>query len=299
MGRHRGVGGRVDSDELAVAQLVDLVIEEVDGAAQHSPLEARRAVPRRRDDHVGARPAEQGLGIVEWRSPTPAFDQPGIPGVGQRLLAEVRADQHGVLVFPTDLGLGLGHLESAGDEFACAHVEFTHDRGIRTAARQADQRQGMVGFDDLGAGPHPVLVVGGGQCVEVDDHLPFRCVGAVAVQCGAAPQPARVRRVAPEVVQVIAAAADVRDARIGVEHLERLGAHLLEPFTGELGERGFVAPANPVQRVVAGDVLEPEVGSVPVCSSRERSSSAMGPVFRTAAPAVLQPDDQRPDGGHE
>ncbi len=31
--RHGGIGRRVDADELAVAQLVDLVVEEVDGAA--------------------------------------------------------------------------------------------------------------------------------------------------------------------------------------------------------------------------------------------------------------------------
>ena len=61
--RHGRVGGRVDADELAVAQLVDLVVEEVDSAAEQRPLEARCAVPRRRDEHVGVRRAEQRLGL--------------------------------------------------------------------------------------------------------------------------------------------------------------------------------------------------------------------------------------------
>ena len=65
--RHGGVGGRVDADQLAAAQLVDLVVEEVDRPAEHRPLEARRAVHRRRDDHIGARPAEQRLGVGERR----------------------------------------------------------------------------------------------------------------------------------------------------------------------------------------------------------------------------------------
>ena len=123
----------------------------------------------------------------------------------------------------------------------------------------------MIGLDHFRACPHPVLVLVGGQCVEVDHHLPVRGVGAVAVQRGATPEAARIRRVAPEVVQPVAAAADVRNPRIGVEYLERLGAHLLEAFVAQRGKRRLVVAADPVQRVVAGDVLEPEVGVRGVC----------------------------------
>ena len=90
----------------------------------------------------------------------------------------------------------------------------------------------MVGFDDLGTGPHPVLVVGGGQLVEVDDDVPVRRIAAIAVQRCPPPQPSWVAGVAPEVVQELAATADVWYARIRVEHLERVGTHPLEAFPG-------------------------------------------------------------------
>ena len=68
---------------------------------------------------------------------------------------------------------------------------------------KADQRQRQVGFDDVGPAPDPVLSVGGGQRVEVDQNVPFGIVGSVALERGAPPQPARVVGVAPEVVQVL------------------------------------------------------------------------------------------------
>ena len=84
-------------------------------------------------------------------------------------------------------------------------------------------------------------------------------VGAVLLQRGAPPQAARVGRVAPEVVQVLAAAADVGDAAVGVEHLEGFGAHLLEAVVAQFGQRRLVVGAHPVQGVVSGDILEPNV----------------------------------------
>ena len=55
------------------------------------------------------------------------------------------------------------------------------DSGIRTAAGQRDQRERVVGFDHVRPGPHPVLAVAAGQFVEVDQHLPVRIGGSVAV----------------------------------------------------------------------------------------------------------------------
>ena len=257
--RDGGIRRRVDADELAAAQLVHLVVEEVDGAAQHRQLEAWRAVHPRCDDDVGASGAEQRLGILERLSTLPALDQPRVARIRQRALAEVGAEQHRVLVFPADLGLGFGKLEAVSDELTCAHIEFAHDRGIRAAPRQTDQRPCMVRLDNVGARPHPVLAVGLGQCVDVDQDIPRRRVGAVAVQRRAPPQTARVGRVAPEVVQILAAPPYIRDAGVGVEHLERLSAHRVEPPASQLLKRRVVASSHPLQRVLAGDVLKPEI----------------------------------------
>ena len=61
---------------------------------------------------------------------------------------------------------------------------------------------------------------------------------------------------------MLAAADHVRDAGVGVEHLERLDAHPLELGVAEAGQRRLVAGAHPIQRLLAGDVLEPQVGVV-------------------------------------
>ena len=112
---------------------------------------------------------------------------------------------------------------------------------------------------DIGAGPYPVLAVRGGQRVDIDHHIPLGRGGAVALQRGAPPQATRVGGVAPEVVQILAAAPHVRNAGIGVEHLQRLGAHLLEPLVAEFVGCRFVVLPHPVQRVGTGDVFEPQV----------------------------------------
>ena len=190
----------------------------------------------------------------------PPFDDPRVTGLGQRVSAEVGADQQRVRIGPAGSGLGLGKGEPAVDEFAGGHVEFPHDSGVRPAAGQADQGSGELGVDDVGAGPHPVLVIGVSKLIDVDQHVPVRAVAAVAVQRGAPPQPARVGGIAPEVVQIVAATAHVGNPGVGVEYLERFGAHALELLAGELGQRRLVAGAHPVQRLLAEDVFQPQIG---------------------------------------
>ena len=46
---------------------------------------------------------------------------------------------------------------------------------------------------------------------------------------------------------------------VGVEHLQRLAAHLLEPFAAQFGDGRLVVGAHPVQGVVSADVLEPQI----------------------------------------
>ena len=253
------VGGGVDPDQFVTAKLVDLFVEEVERPADDGALEAGRAVHRRRDDDVVGGPGEHRFGLLEWLAPPPPLDDARVARGGERPLAEVGADQQRVLVFPGGLRLGLVQLEAAVDEGAGGHVELPHHRGVRTAGRQADQRALVVGFDDGGPGPHPVPIVGARQLVDVDDHVPVRLLGAVAVQRGPPPQAPLVGRVPPEVVEVVAAAPHVRDPGVGVEHLQGFGAQLLEPVAGQFGDRRLVVLVDPRQRLVAGDVLEPQV----------------------------------------
>ena len=117
----------------------------------------------------------------------------------------------------------------------------------------------MVRLDDVGPGPHPVLAVGAGQLVEVDNDVPSRGVGAVAVQGGAAPESAGVGGVAPEVVEVLTAAAYVGNAAVGVEHFQGFGAHPLEQFAAQFGGGGVIAGPHPIQGALVVDVLQPQI----------------------------------------
>ncbi len=158
--RHARVGGRVDANQFQAPQFVDLFVPEVERSRQKGALEARRPIHRRRDADVGAGALEDGLRLGQWSAPSPPLDHSRIAGLGEGVGAEVGAYQHGIRVGPGDLRLGLGQFEPIGDEFACQHVEFAHNGRVRATAGEADQRTGVVGFDDAGARPHPFFVVG-------------------------------------------------------------------------------------------------------------------------------------------
>ena len=204
-------------------------------------------------------PSIEGFGVRQWCAPAPALDDPRIAGVGERALAEVGAHQHRIEVLPGQLRLGFRQFEPVGNEFACQHVEFTHDGGIRATRGESDQRAGAIGPDDVGAAPDPLFVVNSAQLIDIDQDVPLGGVGAIAVQRGAPPQPARVGGIAPEVVEVVAATRDVRNPGVGVEHLECLGAHLFELRIAEFGLGRFVARTYPIQRLFSGYFFEPQV----------------------------------------
>ena len=157
--RHTGVGGRVDTNQLRVAQLEELVVPEVDGPSHHGPPEARCAIHRGEGAHIGGVYLEHGLGVRQRCAATPALDDPRIAGFGERVGTEVGAHQQGVRIYPRHLRLGLRQLEPVDDEFACLHVEFTPDGRVRAAGGQGDHCSREIGFDDVGAAPHPFLIV--------------------------------------------------------------------------------------------------------------------------------------------
>jgi hypothetical protein len=259
------VGGYVDRDEFVAADLEALAVEEVDRPRGQQSLEARRRVESDADADVGRDALEHRLRLGERLPAPPPLHDARITGLREGVGAEVRADQHRVVVLPGDAGLGLGHGEAVDDELACRHVEFAGHRRVGAAPGEADQRHRVVRLDDVGACPHPLLVVRGGQLVEVEQDVPVGFVRSVALERGALPQSTRVLGVAPVVVEILAPSPHVRDPGVGVEDLECLGAHLLETLAAEFVERRFVVLLHPLERIVAGDVLEPQIR---VCSGR-------------------------------
>ncbi len=133
--------------------------------------------------------------------------------------------------------------------------------GVGAAARQGDQAAPVVRLQHVGAMPDPVLALGLGQRVEVEQHLPHRLGGAERRQRRPPPQAARMGGVAPEIVVAVAAADDVGQLGLGIEDLQHLPAHPLElRRLGEAAGALGVARPDPVEGLRAVDVLEPEVG---------------------------------------
>jgi len=147
--------------------------------------------------------------------------------------------------------------------FASGSVEFAHDLSVGAAAREEHQAARRIGRECVGTAPDPVLAFGRGERVEIENGLPGRLRLAVFGERGAPPQAALVGFVLPEVVDVLAAPRDVRDAVFRVQDLQKalargcvLGARLQQLL------RACVLVAHPGERTIALDVFEPEEGVV-------------------------------------
>lgn len=108
MKRDAAVGRNVETDQFAGAQLIRLLVVEVDVAVDECALESRIAVATRTHRDVACGAGKDRFRVFERRTAPPAFDEQGISGFGQRAFAEVGAHQHRVFVLPADIGLGLG-----------------------------------------------------------------------------------------------------------------------------------------------------------------------------------------------
>ena len=172
-------------------------VEEAGALAEHQPvLAAVIAAPGRHVDRVGreqhrrrrrvgaARPEPHGAGIAGPRGP------PGGAGQQQRVAVE-----------PVDAALGRRQPEPIRHEAARGEIELAQLDGVAAAGRQPQHRPGMVRRQRGRTLEHPIRTLGDGQGVDVEQGLPIRRAAAIGVERGAPPQPARVRGVAPEIIQ--------------------------------------------------------------------------------------------------
>jgi hypothetical protein len=125
--------------------------------------------------------------------------------------------------------------------------------------RQADQRQRVIRLDDVGARPHPVRIVTAREFIYIDDDVPLRLLAAITLQRGSRHNPRGLPRRARSCRGTRRVVAHT-DAGVGVEHLQRFRTSARSgPRLAPKG--GLVVLAHPVQRVITGDVLEPQMGS--------------------------------------
>jgi hypothetical protein len=178
---------------------------------------------------------------------------------------KVGGDQERVGVEPVDAVLAFGDVEAAGDEGFRHRVELADDDGVLAAIGEADEAAGFGGADAVGALEDPVGVFGFRQRVDVEHGLPLRRAGAVAFQCGVAPDAANVGGVLPEIVDAFGAEGGRGGAVLRSEDGE---GFLAEGFVAGIGlEDGFglgVLLFHPSDGALAPDILQPQefVGGV-------------------------------------
>ncbi|MFT3836898.1 MAG: hypothetical protein QM723_07870 [Myxococcaceae bacterium] len=246
---------------IAVAHEV-LVLEEGDRAIDEVTHVTVIPRPPRADRDVGLLAFVDHLGVGERRAALPLLGDSRVAGVGQRAGAEVGAHVEGVEVFPRHLGLRLGQREPVGDERLLHRVVLAHHHRVGAAARQPQQAALVLRVETGRALPHPALLLGGGERVEIDHRLP---VGLRLLVLGdradPAPEPLRVLVVAPEVVEPLRLLLGVGNLVLRVEDREEPFAHRLEVGAlGQLTGRFRVVLLHPRERLLAGHLLEPEVG---------------------------------------
>lgn len=232
---------------------------EVDRPLHEEPLETLRRVEPAAHGDVVVMPREDQLRLAQRPPAPPREHLLRIPRRRQAARPHVGAHENLVAAHPRHVRLRLRQLERRlRDELERLQIELADHRRVGAAPRQVHQGPVEVRVPALRALPHPVLAFRRRQRIHVEQHLPLGLVREERLQRRAAPQAARMFAVAPEVVQVLAAAHGVGDARIGVEG----GADVpFQLIAGRVAvEKRFrlrAALPRPVQRAVPGDVVEP------------------------------------------
>ena len=258
--REPGIVGHVDPAQFGAGLQEMVAAVEVDHAHETGALVAWRRVDPDVGRHVIGADLEHRRRRLERRAARPALDDPRVARARHRAGTEIGAHIKRVGVDPFGFRLGLGQREAPVDEGLGDRVELAQHGRVGTAARQRDQHSFIRRRERHGAAPDPVLALGLRERIEVEHGLPGRRGLAVFGQRGAAPQAALVGLVLPEVVEVVAATRDLRDALLRVHHLEQTGADrlVLGPRLQDR-LRMRVALANPGEGALAEHVFEPEV----------------------------------------
>ena len=154
--------------------------------------------------------------------------------------------------------------EAALDELACLRIEFPDLDGVLAAIRELDQTIAVIRCQTACAGKHPVGTLGLGQGVDVEDRLPIRIAGPVALHRCGAPDAANVVGVLPETPERSVASETHRgDPVLRRGDLQRVG---IEPSVArivlQLRQRSVVLGLGPIKGASALDLLHPGVGII-------------------------------------
>ena len=196
-----------------------------------------------------------------------------IARVRQRALAEVARDQQRILVDPAGAALGFRQRNPAFDEGFRDAVELADRHRILAAVRQGDQAVALLRRQAGRALVDPVGALGRRQGVDVQDGLPLRRVGTIAIQRRAPPDAAHMVGVLPEVVDVAVVGETGRgDAVARLHQVQRLLMEGLIAWVAlQRPEGGLVVRLDPFHGAVALDLLQPQIGVGRIAGREARS----------------------------
>ena len=265
------VGRDLERYELLAAANEVIAVVEVASPVHELHLETRGqfGVGAHRDIRRFA--FKDGGGFLEGLTASPQLDDPGIAGVGHRAGAEVRGHEDLVGAGPGDGSLGLGEREAVFHEGPGHEVELPDNEGVGAAPGQA-QQAAVVGRDQDG-GPRvdPVLTLVASQGIDVEHDLPGGVRLSVLLEGRAPPQAAGVGLILPEVVVPVAGLVDVGDAIVGIEDPQQTPLQRIESRVfGRGGPGRIVSFRDPCQRLVAADILQPQIGILVSRTARQR-----------------------------
>ena len=164
-----------------------------------------------------------------------------------------------VAIDPGGSALGLRQGETSGDKVARSEVEFAQHHGVGAAARQLHDGAVVGAGDRRGPAPRPVFALLCRQRVEIEQDVPLGLLAAVAVERRRPPQPARMRRVLPEIEDPRAAPGDYRDVVGPVEdRRERVAIGGKARVAKARHGRGILR-LDPGERALAVDLFEPQI----------------------------------------
>jgi len=202
------------------------------------------------------------------RPPREALDNVRIAGGRQLSLVPLARYQERVFTNPRGPLFAMWQYETISDERAGACIELAHCHRVLTPVGERDHAPPLGGRRTVGPLPDPVRLLGACERIEIEHRRPLGRCRAVAGERRAPPDPAHMRAVLPEVVQLAAdelgvgdpvarlrdrerVAGERREARILLEHCRGLGVLGLHPRHG--ARAGLVLePEEPVGRRRAG-----------------------------------------------
>ncbi len=261
MHRSRRVVRLLDLHESPVSAQGHLT--RVEGLLPHDEVafKAGREVPPGGHAHVVRLAFVDERRSSQGRAAGPLTDHPRVAGVGERPGAEIGGHEQAVGTPPGDTALGLRQRKTALHKCLFLQVELPHHVGICTAAGERHEAEPIRRIQHGGTVPDPVFSLLRRECIEVEHGLPGRFRLSVFVKRRPPPEPLGVCGIPPDVVEAVA---DLRDHRYPLLRVEDATNPCLDRLervrAGELRYARCIPFADPCERLLAGDFLQPKMG---------------------------------------